>query len=106
MITELAFAPSFLSFSALPQLHALMGLFACSEQLPSGRDQIRRGPWQLRENGRLVLRRAVGHQHSLVDFLLLVVSVRSTRIDSGLWGASYTGACRASTLLLYALGLA
>jgi hypothetical protein len=38
IVKELAFAPSFLPFSDLSQLHA------CSEQLSSGRDQIRRGP--------------------------------------------------------------
>jgi hypothetical protein len=56
MVTELAFAPSYLSFSALSRLHAILtacflskliaiyaftGLLACSEQLSSGRDQIR-----------------------------------------------------------------
>ena len=59
MVTELAFALSFLSFSALSRLYAILtacflskliasyafaGLLACSEQLSSGRDQIRRGP--------------------------------------------------------------
>jgi hypothetical protein len=59
VVTKLAFAPSFLSFSALFELYIILtacflsklianytftGLLACSEQLPLGRDQIRRGP--------------------------------------------------------------